>query len=130
MERKVWRRPRTEVQKFEANEYVAACGDENKVYLFTCDAGWTWLTGSTVYTNGPDGIAETGDDIDLGGYHKCGKTHEASTTDDFIKGYLKKNVLGFPAGPRQDVIIWRGENGDNVHCTKNLDMNSWVTQKS
>lgn len=24
MERKVWRRPLTEVQKFEANEYVAA----------------------------------------------------------------------------------------------------------
>ena len=66
MERKVWRRPLTEVQKFEANEYVAACGDENKVYLFTCDAGWTGLTGSTVYTNGPDGIAQTSDDINLG----------------------------------------------------------------
>lgn len=130
MEKKVWRRPLTDVQKFEANEYVAACGDENKVYLFTCDAGWTGLTGSTVYTNGPDGIAETRDDIDLGAYHKCGETHEASTTDDFIKGYLKKNVLGVPAGPRQNVIIWRGENGDNVHCTTNLDMNSWVTQKS
>lgn len=25
MERKVWRRPMTKVQKFEANEYVAAC---------------------------------------------------------------------------------------------------------
>lgn len=130
MERKVWRRPLTEVQKFEANEYVAACGDENKVYLFTCDAGWTGLTGSTVYTNGPDGIAETDDDINLGGYHKCRETHEASTTDDFIKGYLRKNALGIPVGPRQDVIIWRGENGDNVHCTKNLNMNSWVTQKS
>ena len=130
MEKRVWRRPLTDVQKFEANEYVAACGDENKVYLFTCDAGWTGLTGSTVYTNGPDGIAETRDDIDLGAYHKCGETHEASTTDDFIKGYLKKNVLGVPAGPRQNVIIWRGENGDNVHCTTNLDMNSWVTQKS
>ena len=130
MEKKVWRRPLTDVQKFEANEYVAACGDENKVYLFTCDAGWTGLTGSTVYTNGPDGIADTRDDIDLGAYHKCGETHEASTTDDFIKGYLKKNVLGVPAGPRQNVIIWRGENGDNVHCTTNLDMNSWVTQKS
>ena len=26
MERRVWIRPLTEVQKFEANEYVAACG--------------------------------------------------------------------------------------------------------
>ena len=39
MERKVWRRPRTEVQKFEANEYVAACHDWNTVYKFKCDAG-------------------------------------------------------------------------------------------
>ena len=27
MERKVWRRPLTRVQQFEANEYVAACGE-------------------------------------------------------------------------------------------------------
>ena len=39
MGRKVWRRPLTTVQKFEANEYVAACGDENRVYKFTCEAG-------------------------------------------------------------------------------------------
>ena len=130
MERKMWRRPLTEVQKFEANEYVAACGDENKVYLFTCDAGWTGLSGSTVYTNGDDGIPQTGDDVYLGSYHKCGETHEAKTTDDFVKGYLRKNVLGIPAGPRQDVIIWRGEDGNNVHCTTKLDQDSWETAKS
>lgn len=39
MERKVWRRPLTEVQKFEANEYVAACGDSGVVYNFECNAG-------------------------------------------------------------------------------------------
>lgn len=39
MERKVWRRPLTRVQQFEANEYVAACGDtEYGNYLFECDA--------------------------------------------------------------------------------------------
>ena len=47
MERKVWRRPFTKVQKFEANEYVAACGEENKVYKFKCDAGGG--TPGTVY---------------------------------------------------------------------------------
>ena len=31
MEGRVWRRPLTEVQKFEANEYVAACGDSGKI---------------------------------------------------------------------------------------------------
>ena len=35
--KRVWCRPQTVVQKFEANEYVAACGDSgNKVYKFTC----------------------------------------------------------------------------------------------
>ena len=36
---KKWSRPQTVVQKFEANEYVAACGDENRVYKFQCTAG-------------------------------------------------------------------------------------------
>ena len=123
-------KPMMESEVFAANEYIAACGEENKVYIFTCDAGWTGLTGSTVYANGPDGMPETNDDIDLGSYHKCGKTHEASTTDDFTNGYLRKNILGCPAGSRQDVIIWRGENGDNVHCTTNLHMDQWETAKS
>ena len=39
MEGRVWRRPLTEVQKFEANEYVAACGDSGTTYKFKCDAG-------------------------------------------------------------------------------------------
>ena len=72
----------------------------------------------------------TNDDVSLGGYHKCGATHEASTQDEFIRGYLRKKILGVPAGERQEVIIWRGPDGDNVHCTTNLNMNSWVTAKS
>ena len=123
-------KPMMESEVFAANEYIAACGEENKVYIFTCDAGWTGLTGSTVYTNGPDGIPSTNDDVNLGSYHKCGETHEASTTDDFINGYLRKNVLGMPIGEKQDVIIWRGEDGNNVHCTTNLHMDQWETAKS
>lgn len=130
MEKKVWENPLTMVQQFVPNEYVAACGDENKVYLFTCDAGWTGLTGSEVYTNGSDGEMGTSDDVLLGTYGKCGKTHEASTTDDFESGYLVKNILGVPVGERQPVIIWRGENGKNIHCTTNLDMKTWETAKS
>ena len=34
MEKKVWENPLTMVQQFVPNEYVAACGDENKVYKF------------------------------------------------------------------------------------------------
>ena len=35
---KKWSRPMTFVQKFEANEYVAACGTQYGNYLFECDA--------------------------------------------------------------------------------------------
>ena len=34
MEGRVWRRPLTEVQKFEANEYVAACGEAEQVFIY------------------------------------------------------------------------------------------------
>ena len=123
-------KPMMDSEVFVANEYFSACGDSGTTYLFKCDAGQTWLTGSTVYTNGPDGIMNTDDDVYLGSYHKCGKTHYASKTDEFIEGYLRKNFIGFPLGKRQEVIIWRGENGDNVHCTTNLDINEWETAKS
>lgn len=124
-------RPTMVGERFVANEYVAACGDENKVYKFKCDAQrWTGLTGSTVWLNGPDKQPETSDDIWLGSYGKCGAEHEAKTTDEFSKGYLKKNILGAPTGKRMDVIVWRGEDGNNIHCTTNLDMNTWETAKS
>ena len=131
--RKTWEEPRISVQEFIANEYVAACGDENKVYKFVCDASTkygTGLTGSTVFTNGKDGVMGTSDDVTLGAYGACSITHEARTKDQFIAGYMKKNVLGYSVGEALPVIIWRGEDGQNIHCTTNLDMDSWVTEKS
>lgn len=34
-----WERPMVVVDAFVANEFVSACKEENKEYLFTCDAG-------------------------------------------------------------------------------------------
>ena len=28
------------------------------------------------------------------------------------------------------VVVWRGENGDNIHCNPNLNKNEWETAKS
>ena len=56
MEGKVWRRPLTEVQKFEANEYVAACGDSGVVYKFKCDAGGGVYGSVYEETNGIPGL--------------------------------------------------------------------------
>lgn len=128
--KRVWCRPQTVVQKFEANEYVAACGDSGTVYKFVCNAGrYGTLLGYDVYTNGKDGEPGTKDDRYLGGYTPCNATHNASTTDEFIEGYMRKD-WGLFEGERIDVIIWRGENGNNIHCTTDLDMNTWETAKS
>ena len=37
--KKAFAMPKIVVEQFVPNEYVAACGDENKVYLFECDSG-------------------------------------------------------------------------------------------
>ena len=89
---KKWSRPQTVVQKFEANEYVAACGDENKVYKLKCDAPTEWGNGLVfVETNGEPGLQyrplSGGGDTFRSNYHPCGEEHEAPTTDSFLQGY-------------------------------------------
>lgn len=137
MEGRVWRRPLTEVQKFEANEYVAACGDHGTVYKFECNAG-DWFGGYSVYLNGPDGEAHTEDDIFwCGGYDavrgnrtygKCGETHEAEDNNDFYPGYITRTGI-FGSTTTENVIVWTA-NGTNTHCTTKLNMNEWETAKS
>lgn len=141
MERKVWVRPVTEVQKFEANEYVAACGDHGTTYYFVCDAG-DKSGDYSVYLNGSDGIPHTQDDIFWCGgygavrgnrtYGKCGETHEAEDNNDFYPGYITKKVwrpFGGSYTDERNVIVWTA-NGTNTHCTTNLDQDSWETAKS
>lgn len=36
--KKRYERPSAYIEEFTPNEYVAACGDNNKVYKFECDA--------------------------------------------------------------------------------------------
>lgn len=125
-------RPTMVGERFVANEYVAACGDtEYGKYKFTCDAGGG--VSGDVYreSNGKPGFQKGyglfgyGGGEWLGGYHACGTTHEASTTDDFQNGYYIPD-----GGDAVDVIIWRGKRGDNIHCTTNLNRDSWETTKS
>ena len=116
MNRKVWKQPLTVVQKFMPNEYVAACGDSGVVYKFRCDAG------DGVY--GSDWFGESG-------YHACQATHEADSSDEFVNGYYC--AKGNTKNPVQ-VVVWKEPRGgwwpDNIHCTTNLDQDSWETAKS
>ena len=130
MDKRVWKQPMTMVQKFEANEYVAACGDSGVVYKFKCDAGGG--RSGTVYleTNGREGLQTGwGGDRYLSGYYACGTTHEAESDDEFLDGYY---VTEDWWGQEQvtKVIVWRGPYNNNTHCTTNLDKDSWETAKS
>lgn len=120
-----YRKPMMNVEKFVANEYVAACGESGVVYKFKCDAGGEVPGYVYLETNGKPGLQKGGDQF-LGGYQACGITHEAESTDSFQNGYY----VDYYNGRMTPVIVWKGEEGDNIHCTTNLDMNSWTTAKS
>lgn len=129
--KKTWEEPKIMVQKFVANEYVAACGEENKVYSFSCDAPEGKLY-YYPYDTIIDGVG-TGSAEKLGKYTPCGKTHEARVNSDFYDGFVDYN-----SNKKRDdgeaVIVWlefdkRGYIKDG-HATTNLDMKSWTTEKS
>lgn len=130
----VYEKPVMDVQCFMANEFCSACGDQNKVYKFECDA-----PAGKVYqeTNKRDGLQTSGgflykaDKCLTPGYSRydpCGEKHEAAGDGEFLRGY----VLPFDdsKGDCLEVMIWTGENRRNVHCTTHLDMDAWETGKS
>lgn len=130
-----YRKPMMNVEKFVANEYVAACGESGVVYKFKCDAGGGESGKVYLETNGKEGLQTTGgwgyraDDY-LSRYHACGITHEAESTDSFQNGYYVVSGDWVQGDTVTPVIVWRGPNNDNTHCTKNLDMSKWETAKS
>ena len=140
MERRVWTRPLTQVQKFKANEYVAACGDSGTTYLFTCDAGGGKSGDVYLETNGIPGLQTGwGGDRYLSAYYACGTQHESDSDDEFLNGYyVTKEWVpgsgfcnpGHMETVTTDVIVWRGPWGNNTHCTTNLNKDEWETAKS
>ena len=62
----------------------------------------------------------------------CSSPNEISGSgDDFIEGWYVTGWDGITGGDFvKKVIIWRGPDGNNIHCTTNLDKNTWETAKS
>lgn len=127
-------RPTMVGERFVANEYVAACGDtEYGKYKFVCDAGGGAKGDVYKETNGQRGLqmGRNGDKcltshniFNYTYFHSCNKTHEADTTDEFPLGYYVPY-----GGTAQTVRIWT-EGGTNIHCTTNIERDSWETTKS
>lgn len=131
-----WERPMAVVDAFAANEFVSTCGDTNTVYKFTCDAGSKyWFLFKEYYysydvyvDSNKNGQLDDRGDRRLGSYTACGETHDAKTTDEFQNGFCVRDDWG-----RREIIpvvIWRGEDGQNIHCTTKLHMDEWPTAKS
>lgn len=121
-----WVKPLAVVQQFVPNEYVAACGDENKVYKFVCDAGDGRYGG--LYDKDWKRISSGSYS-----YHACGETHDATTQDDFIEGFFDPDT-DHRNGNELSVYIWLEKNRHgsviNKHATTDLDIDSWETAKS
>lgn len=126
-------RPTMVGERFVANEYVAACSDKGTVYNFVCDAG-EGVPGNVYQETGKKkGLQKFGPYSDtnltlgLGRYYvSCNETHKASAMDNFSEGYY----VPIGGGDTEDVIIWRGKEGNNVHCTTKLNMSEWERAKS
>lgn len=120
--KRMYIKPILESETFVPQNYIAACGDtEYGDYYFECNAGdlGLWRYPYRVYTNSGQY---------LGKYHACGQKHIASSKDDFINGYMDDDRTD--KFDNIKVIIWRGRRGDDIHCTTNLDQDSWETVKS
>lgn len=133
--KQVWSSPKTSFEQFVPQNYIAACGDSGTVYKFTCDAGGGASGNVWIESNGVEGLQDERTkvngswveaDTSLGGYHACSTYHEAESTSGFYDGYFRK----YFSDTVVPVIVWRGPNNNNTHCTEQLDMNKWETAKS
>ena len=100
--------------------------------LFEVDFDIDWELDNSTMMDIADTLKEKGYEEEaeyIGSYTPCSKKHEAATDSEFPDGFVDYN-----RNRRHDsgegVIVWRGPWGNNGHATKNLDMNSWITDKS
>lgn len=130
-----YRKPMMNVEKFVANEYVAACGESGTNYYFECNAGEkrkkydVYSTGVKDQTTGGNLLTEDGL-LATRYYHPCGEKHTTNGMNDFVYGYIVDNGgVDGTYGEKTPVVIWTN-GGKNVHCTTNLDISTWETVKS
>lgn len=130
---KSYKKPVLNVERFTPNEFVAACGDSGVVYNFECNAGSRWNSYNVYFDDGRPLASSNGNEewyAQFEGYQPCGATHEAESDSGFYDGYMyEQDWFGDNSGSPIDVVIWT-DRGRDVHCTTNLDMKDWTTQKS
>ncbi len=119
-----YKKPVLNVEQFTANEFISTCSDTvNEYYKFECNAGGGNY-GDVYEDTNKNNKLDLGDKELTGWfikpYHACGATHyvkkgEEGTT--FTNGWYRQ--LG--STTTIPVVIWKGENNDNVHTTTALE---------
>lgn len=124
--KRVYESPRAYVEMFTPNEYVASCVDGPTLYKFKCDAGGGKNGG--LYSANWKQISNS-----WNSYSACGKTHNASTEDEFVRGYFDPDRWHHN-GNELDVYIWierdRWGRVTNRHATTDLDIQHWEKNQS
>lgn len=145
--KKQWGKPLTGVQRFVPQYCQTPCGDGTTMvtYNFWCNAGngrsyYVWLDNNTIGGDAEGDWYEVssgwtteyewrGQDEYIGRFHACEASHsvtvpKGSSIDDiFPLGLISRNMYGTNA---TRVRIWRGEDGDNIHCTTKLDTSEFT----
>ncbi len=129
---KQWTNPQITVEEYVANDYVAACGQSGKTYVFNCSIP----AGTTVYreSNGIEGLQRGlgSQDDEISTYqiifnHNDKITVESSAVSSLQKGYTVQ-TLGSNETIK-DVLIWTDGRG-NKHVISNTNQSTWETGKS
>lgn len=134
-----WGKPGLDVQVFMPNDFIAACAPDETYfeYRFWCDAGSSVpYSGQKVWLDkGTIGVYDENQDEYIGTYHACKKTHVVKIKKSEYPNPESQLAIIFPYGLLMDandnwrikpVRIWRGEYGNNIHCTYSLKENSWT----
>lgn len=149
--KKIYEKPVMQAEVFVVENYCAgSCGEHGTTwYDFQCDAPvngnhhyWDgdyddvyWWSQSRFSPLNPatkdkkieDYIGSTA--YYLGQYHPCGITHPVSSENSFYFGFVdRNNNERYDQG--EGCVIWRGDNGRNIHCTSVLRHEDWETLKS
>ncbi|MBR6979870.1 MAG: hypothetical protein IKH88_08555 [Prevotella sp.] len=143
MGKKAYSKPLMLAEKFIPQEYCAVCGDGTTMvtYTFWCDAGYgrsfyVWLD-NHILGGDAEGDWESywgyyyweGYDEYIGRFHACQTSHSVtvpkgtSIDDVFPRGLISNNMYGVDPIP---VRIWRGEDGNNIHCTTRLQESEYT----
>ena len=140
MEKRIWSKPEMHEFAFAANEYVAAaCGPDagGVVYGFKCDAGGgedgeLWNYDKTEnYTD-----SQFHDELGYSryaSYSACKKTHEASSQDEFVRGWFQTGGSRGKPEVWTEVFIWFEKLSRwsyDIHATENLNKQTWEVLKS